>query len=509
VRARFLVGEGAAFRETNGRSSYGSLSPYTSHLSRRCGWTAVGAGCVVGDSWSVNRLGEPMAAAAAAAASGGGGGAAIRGGRRSAAVPVPTCWNEKDKAPLLEIFQGLQVKYTGRGDSDKDAASVRANFPIDPSLGLFYFEVTIKNKGRDGYIGIGLCTATTNKHRLPGWEKFSYGYHGDDGNAFSFSGTGSAYGPTFTTGDVIGCCVNYFDFTCFYTKNGTKLGIAFRDINRKDETGSPVRLYPCVGLRTPNEEVEANFGQAPFVFDIESEWRELRCRARLLVEETALASPAWQHQLNQMVTSYLVHHGYASTARVLARDMDTVIDESDETIENRQRVRDHVMAGRIDEAIALVDSMFPTVFSTEPPLLFRLRCRRFVEMISEAADEATASPDNRYSDERLETILAFGQDVQVMFETSCNTPENRVLLKDAFGLLAYPNPREGPMSHVMDPAKREPLATDLNSAILASLKLLPKSQLEHVVEQASTCLSTMLDHGMGQAAFLSIDQFME
>ena len=35
-------------------------------------------------------------------------------------------------------------------------------------------------------------------------------------------------------------------------------------------------LYPTVGLQTPGEIVDANFGQQPFVFDIEdymSEWR--------------------------------------------------------------------------------------------------------------------------------------------------------------------------------------------------------------------------------------------
>lgn len=60
--------------------------------------------------------------------------------------------------------------------------------------------------------------------RLPGWEKNSFGYHGDDGCAFQSSGTGSAYGPTFSTGDVIGCCWNMMDNTVFYTKNGVNLG---------------------------------------------------------------------------------------------------------------------------------------------------------------------------------------------------------------------------------------------------------------------------------------------
>ena len=59
---------------------------------------------------------------------------------------------------------------------------------------------------------------------IAGWDKHSYGYHGDDGHSFCSSGTGQPYGPTFTTGDVIGCCVNLIDNTCFYTKNGVNLG---------------------------------------------------------------------------------------------------------------------------------------------------------------------------------------------------------------------------------------------------------------------------------------------
>ena len=57
-----------------------------------------------------------------------------------------------------------------------------------------------------------------------GWDKNSYGYHGDDGHSFCSSGSGQSYGPTFTTGDVIGCCVNLIEGTCFYTKNGVNLG---------------------------------------------------------------------------------------------------------------------------------------------------------------------------------------------------------------------------------------------------------------------------------------------
>jgi len=88
------------------------------------------------------------------------------------------------------------------------------------------------------YMGIGLSASGVNMNRLPGWDKHSYGYHGDDGHSFCSSGTGQPYGPTFTTGDFIGCGINLVDNTCFYTKNGHHLGIAFTDL--------PVRILTLI-----------------------------------------------------------------------------------------------------------------------------------------------------------------------------------------------------------------------------------------------------------------------
>jgi hypothetical protein len=116
----------------------------------------------------------------------------------------------------------------GHGKTHKDASSVRATQPIPASCGLYYFEVKIVSKGRDGYMGVGLTAQGVSMNRLPGWDKNSYGYHGDDGHSFRSSGTGQQYGPTFTTGDVIGCGINLVDGSCFYTKNGHHLGVAFK-----------------------------------------------------------------------------------------------------------------------------------------------------------------------------------------------------------------------------------------------------------------------------------------
>ena len=77
-------------------------------------------------------------------------------------------------------------------------------------------------------MGIGLSTSDVNLNRLPGWDKGSYGYHGDDGHSFCSSGSGIVYGPTFTTGDYVGCCVNFLENSCFYTRNGYNIGKSTR-----------------------------------------------------------------------------------------------------------------------------------------------------------------------------------------------------------------------------------------------------------------------------------------
>ena len=61
------------------------------------------------------------------------------------------------------------------------------------------------------------------------------------------------------------------------------LGVAFRDVPEE-------MLYPTVGFRTPDEEVLANFGEAPFVADVTLLRRELLARVQANIRETPLES---------------------------------------------------------------------------------------------------------------------------------------------------------------------------------------------------------------------------
>jgi hypothetical protein len=104
-------------------------------------------------------------------------------------ILFPTQWNSKDKYSYLELSkQNLRVLYNGPGKNDSDAASIRADHGISSSCGLYYYEVTILNKGREGFIGIGFSTSSASLNVLPGWDTGSWGFHADDGNIFNSTG---------------------------------------------------------------------------------------------------------------------------------------------------------------------------------------------------------------------------------------------------------------------------------------------------------------------------------
>ncbi|SCV71321.1 BQ2448_2909 [Microbotryum intermedium] len=271
------------------------------------------------------------------------------GATTAARILLPTCFDDNDKCALIDLSSdGLTVSFSGSAKyGDRDAAAVRTNRPIPPQAAVYYFEVTILDKGAQGYIGIGFSHRNVSLSRLPGWEDYSWGYHGDDGRAFCCLGTGEPYGPTFTTGDVIGCGIDWTGMPresmkerhrpkdadkkggarAFFTKNGEFLGYAFSNLHGN--------LYPSVGLRTPGEIVKANFGAESFCFDIDGLVQERKGAIGERIERTEVPSSLFlpspkpaipsflptssnertHETLQSLLTAYFVHHGYSATAQ--------------------------------------------------------------------------------------------------------------------------------------------------------------------------------------------------
>ncbi|EMD41298.1 hypothetical protein CERSUDRAFT_109896 [Gelatoporia subvermispora B] len=186
---------------------------------------------------------------------------------------LPTRWSDQDRHPLLVISaDGRELTFNvpaARTAGEKDSGAARADRPIPLECGIYYYEVEILHRGQKGHIGVGFCTGDTLLTRLPGWEEQSWAYHADDGYAFEGQKDGVPYRPTFNTGYVIGCGIDFLQNRAFYTKNGAFIDVAFEGVMPPTSTpGLPLELFPVVGMRHNDEKIRANFGDAPFRYAI-------------------------------------------------------------------------------------------------------------------------------------------------------------------------------------------------------------------------------------------------
>jgi len=106
---------------------------------------------------------------------------------------------------------------------------------------------------------------------MPGWDRKSVGYHGDDGNFFHGSGRGSQFHRRFGLGDTIGVGLIQLDQNTtllFFTLNGT-LFHSSKFITVRDDARQKPALYPVVALDHPSLALVVNFGTGnrSFLFD--------------------------------------------------------------------------------------------------------------------------------------------------------------------------------------------------------------------------------------------------
>ncbi|VUC37356.1 unnamed protein product [Clonostachys rosea] len=465
---------------------------------------------------------------------------------------LPSRWNKADMWTSIEVLaDGRTVKYTGsrsHNERDHEASAVRAENHMPAQCGIYYYEVEIvSSKKDDTTIAVGFSTRNATLSRSIGWEPESWAYHGDDGRCFTAHNSGRHFGPPFNQGDVIGCGVNFRENTAFFTRNGVKIGSAFDDLRGK--------LYPAISLKKPGETIRANFGQHPFVYNINDMVKEQREKIQRDIEATSTShlDPELNESelLQTLVLQFLQHDGYVETARAFAEEI-TVEKEAlsldpnarvagtsikdDEDANNRQRIRAAVLEGDIDRALKYTKTYYPDVLVNDGYVYFRLRCRKFVEMIRKAAqmrlsmdtprnnghlgasisqhmdvDENMELDEEQLSSEIEElerNMLKYGQTLQAEY---ANDPRKEVsqTLADIFPLAAYVNPLKEPMfSHLLDRSGRVAVAEELNSAILMSLGRSSRAALEKVFAQTTVLLEDLRQEG-GVGAFVSVQDIVD
>lgn len=158
------------------------------------------------------------------------------------------------------------LTFTGRGS----VALCKILEPLSPLLNYYEVEILASGGREHPRVGVGVGSRMYPASNQPGWKRKSIGYHADDGRLYHQRGHGRAFGPKCTTGDVMGCGI---DFTTvddsggiqvFFTKNGQLVG-------EQQKMGRPQDgFYPLFGLHGKDEKV-AYIGHRKCVFETLSE----------------------------------------------------------------------------------------------------------------------------------------------------------------------------------------------------------------------------------------------
>jgi hypothetical protein len=145
-----------------------------------------------------------------------------------------------------------------------------AGSTIAVSSGKWYVEFT---RGSSVVlIGIIPATYALKLDNWPGnsaYGAISYSYLSSNGNKYNNS-SNTAYGATFTTGDVIGVALDLDAGTLVFYKNGVSQGTAYSSI-----TGSYIFAIGYGSSPTGGTVANANFGQRPFAYTAPSGFKAL------------------------------------------------------------------------------------------------------------------------------------------------------------------------------------------------------------------------------------------
>lgn len=266
--------------------------------------------------------------------------------------------------------------------------------------------------------------------------------------------------------------------------------------------------------------------------------------------------------MQKLVAQFLAHDGYVETAKIFAQEvqdekralqtsgevsMKELEVEDDVDAINRQskprlhpfrikwyqltpcvEIRAAILEGDIDRALKLTNVHYASVLGDNPHIHFRLRCRKFIEMmrrctepqpaaisssngLSEPArtatsdgftldmevddqmpdietNEAIAASDMMDTDasntnnanndttavkkdqDLLHEAILYGQQLQADYPGD-EKKEHKKTLDDIFSLVAYADPKTSVHGHLLDPSGRVAVAEELNSAILGNAPL--------------------------------------
>ena len=250
--------------------------------------------------------------------------------------------------------------------------------------------------------------------------------------------------------------------------------------------------------------------------------------------------------IKELVAQFLAHDGYVETAKSFAAEItsearalhnrsDNILRgfeiDDDKDAVNRQselptfdlvrytlsltaceEIRAAILEGDIDKALKRTHAYYPYVLQDNHQINFRLRCRKFIEMMRQCAELRRQTPDKRSSkalstnghqhhshddifdqamelddhvstgddwdkmdteefdngskyEAKINETLRYGQDLKFEFKDD-QRKEVKDSLQSIFAMFAYEDPWKSPAAALLEQSGRITVAEELNSAIL-------------------------------------------
>eukprot|EP00667_Euglena_gracilis_P018801 EG_transcript_20031 len=158
-----------------------------------------------------------------------------------------------------------------------------------------------------------------------------------------------------------------------------------------------------------------------------------------------------KQSLNQLVMNYLVVEGYKDSAEQFQQESGTDPGIDLDSVTDRMAVRSAIQEGSVLEAISRVNDLNPDLLEMNTDLHFQVKKQEFIELVRKGDIPGAL----RFAEEELAPT---GELHPALLEE----------LEDVMALLAFPDPAQSPLRHLLDVAHRQKTASELNAAILAA-----------------------------------------
>ncbi|XP_045837661.1 glucose-induced degradation protein 8 homolog isoform X3 [Meles meles] len=153
--------------------------------------------------------------------------------------------------------------------------------------------------------------------------------------------------------------------------------------------------------------------------------------------------------MNRLIMNYLVTEGFKEAAEKFRMESGIEPSVDLETLDERIKIREMILKGQIQAAIALINSLHPELLDTNRYLYFHLQQQHLIELIRQRETEAAL--------EFAQTQLA----EQGEESRECLTEMERTL-----ALLAFDNPEESPFGDLLHMMQRQKVWSEVNQAVL-------------------------------------------